>query len=283
MQKLKHKTVKLVVDKCNIGKLFVMQKNRRMIREGIVRSLYSTLISGEHFDTGLVANKKKGKYHLIDGNHRAVALQRYIAKHPKERVEINIHYYEDLAPSREKEIYTKWNLGTKQNKNDFLQQYKEEISFLKFINESFPCKIFMYPGKDGIHFSRLLDSYFMATTKVMNFRGLRNGPEAVRFAKSLTRNDYNYLYAYFVTHRTAFGDIEKNAYTGATILPALMKLWWDNRNRCKPARFLYYFRKRLFNKARLLFWVDQHGAEAREAAYRDIKAMLNKGVKIKFL
>jgi hypothetical protein len=271
--------VKIVVDSSNIDKLFALGKNKRKIREGVVDQLRGSLNTGEHFDSGIVVNKKDGKFHLIDGNHRYLAMKTYFEKHPKEKIELNLIYYEDLTPEQEKEIYTKWNMGTKQNKNDFLQQYIDDIKIFKMMQGDFPCKVTVYPTKEGVGLSRVLEAYHMATSKTSAFYGTMGGMDSVNFAKRLGETDFQYMYAYFAIHQAAFGSCENNAYVSGSVLPALMRLWWDNKLRFRPKKIVYYYRTRLFNKPRLLYWSRQHGRESREEAYLELKAIINKGFK----
>lgn len=279
MIKLNYKTTKVVVTKDNIDDLFVVTKNRRQIRKTGVGNLKTQLNQGKHFETPLVANKIDDKYRLLDGNHRYEAMKDYFDKHEDEKIEININYYEDLTKDAEKEVYTKWNLGTKQTRNDFLQQYFDNIQVVKLFENDFPCSVGVYPQKNEISFGRILDAYSIATSPSGGFGIIHSGKLMVDRAKRLTSTDYQYLFAYFSIHKASFGDIENNEYINACILPGLMKVWWDNKIRFKAKDFVKYFKQRLFNKTGLLIWAKQHGPGAKAQAYTNIKSMLNKGMK----
>ena len=109
------------LDKKSVIDKFVILSNRRDLRNAKVKKLLALLNRSQHFDTPLMVNFKDGKYRLLDGNHLIEAIKRFIKDNDEKRVVVGICKYKDLDAEQEREMFTKWNLGTKQNASDFIK------------------------------------------------------------------------------------------------------------------------------------------------------------------
>ena len=101
--KLKTKQTRLILGKRDIS-IFEKLPNRRDLRKSTIKKLRLLLEQGNHFDTPLMANRKEGRFRLLDGNHRLEAIELYLTKHPNREVEISLFYYEGLGLEEEREI-----------------------------------------------------------------------------------------------------------------------------------------------------------------------------------
>lgn len=221
---------RVLVDTKNID-LFEIMTNRRDIRNSVVKKLNGLLLTNNHFETPIMANMKGNKMRLLDGNHRIEAIRRYLKMYPNRKVEVVVFYYDGLSPEEERQMYTKWNLGTKQTTNDFVKQYWDTIRLTKLIaaDPKFPCKVAHTWGARAIEFKLLVGSYL--TIDVKTFSGNYGGP-AMRFierVKKLTESDLKYIKAFMTEYIDVFGyPNKKNMHYKKAIFTALFRIWLDN-------------------------------------------------------
>jgi hypothetical protein len=161
--------------------------------------------------------------------------------YPNRKVEIWMMYYENLSEEEEKEKYTQWNSGTKQNTNDYVKLYWEDISIAGMLdkgyaNKTFPCKVSYSWGKDTIEFKTLLSTYMTKDASPFNGAYRGSAPDFVDEASELAENDYKVIKAFMVDFIEVFGtpDRENPHYKQANFY-ALMRIWLDNRTRVSIA------------------------------------------------
>ena len=233
VSRLLAKINKVVLDKDNIDSMFVKLMNRRDIRGSVVNKLVTLLEKGEHFETPLMTNRVNGTDRLLDGNHRVEAISKYLLKHPNRKVEVNIFYYENLDEEAEREIYTKWNLGTKQNINDFVKQYWDTIYIVRLIETptlNFPCKISHVWRNNTIEFKTLIGAYLTKENRVFtgNFSG--NATEFIKKSQALNEKDYALLKVFMNEYIDVFGRPDKkNMHYKSAVFNSIMRIWLDNR------------------------------------------------------
>lgn len=230
VNKLTAKYSKTTLRKGDIEKNFTKLMNRRDIRNAIVSKLFRLLEQDGHFETPLMTNVVNGKQRLLDGNHRIEAIERYLTKYPQRKVEINIFYYEKLSEEEEKEIYTKWNLGTKQTTNDFVKQYWNSIPIAKmFDNMNFPFGVSHIWTAKAMEFKTLVGAYLTKNTPT--FQGGFQG-SAIKFiekAKELDVKDFKVLSTFMKEYIEIFGVPNKrNAHYKQSVFYSLMRIWNDN-------------------------------------------------------
>lgn len=229
ISRIGYKTTKVVVTKANLGDFFILM-NRRDIRWGKVKSMVTELRAGNHFEVPWLTNLCNNKHRLIDGNHRYEAVKAYIEAFPDRKVEVTLHYYEDLSTQEEREEYTKWNKGTKQNTNDFVKQYWSAIPIIKLMQTSFPCKISHVWSGNAIEFSLLTKPHLARNAE--NYQGTFSGSaeEFIIEVKKLGTGDYQLLKSFMSEFIQAFGvPSRQNMHYKPLNFAVLYKLWYDNR------------------------------------------------------
>lgn len=237
---------KISIGLSDIVTKFVMMTNRRDIRKGTVNKLYRLLAKGDHFETPLMANKVNGQYRLLDGNHRIEAIKKFLDEATENgvaepKVEVIIHFYQGLGVDEEKRMYTKWNLGTKQNTNDFIKQYWDDIPITGMISRdsAFPWKVSHVWGKTAIEFKLLFQAYL--SKHLGNFNGgfSGNATEFVAQCKKLNKHDLVKIRSFLKDYIDIFGNPDKkNMHYKKPIFNSLLRIWLDNAHTMgfKPMR-----------------------------------------------
>jgi len=148
---------KLKVTKRTIHKLILMEQpygHKRYIRQGQVNKLKQLIKEGYHFETPLVLEQlhegKEKKYLIIDGGHRREAMRKILAKEPKGAYitfYASIYDFNGKVDKKEarRDIFTRWNSGTKQSTNDFIAIHQDVIPMFDRIAGSkreIPCSIY---------------------------------------------------------------------------------------------------------------------------------------------
>jgi hypothetical protein len=231
INRIEAKTVKTTLSKSNLD-MFARMTNRRDIRNSNVRKLLRVLEKGKNFETPFATSKKGGIHYLLDGNHRFEAITEYLDKYPQRKVEVAIFSYENLTPVEEKEMYTKWNSGTKQNTNDFIKQYWDSIPITAMmVAEDFPVRVNhkWIKNEPAIEFKILVSEYICRNKKKFEGGFQGSATDFVEEAKKLNEDDYNYIKAYLKEYIEIFGvpNNENMHYSQAPFF-ALMRIWYDN-------------------------------------------------------
>jgi hypothetical protein len=235
--KVECKSEKMLLTTENIDR-FVILKNRRDIRSGVKTKLRRLLEKGKHFDTPLVTNRITAdeKDRLLDGNHRIECIKEFFEVYPNRKVEVYVMYYEDLDPAEEKKKYTQWNSGTKQNTNDFIKQYWDDIPMAKKMQRDFPCKVSYKWAVDTMEFKTLVSEYLVR--EASTFAGGYSG-SAINFideVKLLGNPDYAVLRAFMIDFIEIFGkpDFKSNPHYKQANFYSIFRIWWDNKTRLSP-------------------------------------------------
>jgi len=262
-------------------------ENRRRLRMGTVREIYEQLCNKQHFDSKLCVNKRNGVHRLIDGNHRWEALKRYLKEHPNDTVDIEISEYNNLTDEEEKEVYAKVNKGNKQNTNDVVKQYEDELKvFNTFkkgwqsgggVHTQFPVPVTAYPTPQSITFYRIVGSY-LAAVKAKNWNGGYMGTpwDFIEECKKLTVEDVKVMAAFTSDFLQAFGPVKGNTWLKSTPFTALMKIWYDNRNISQPV-MIKFLKTKIANDKICKDSSSQGGAGATVSAHMHYLKVLNAG------
>jgi len=226
MNKLGYKSEVYKVDSSNIDEFDFLQ-NKRRCRENKVTKLKNLILSGDHFDSPIVVNQN-GKKRIIDGQHRIYAIKKAITEYPDFEIEVLLTIYNNLDKAGERSIFTRWNIGTKQSSDDFIQMYESEIPILGRMKADFPVEVAVYRQSGKLHFKLLTGSYVAA--KIKRQGGYTGSNDTfVDQIKNLDNSDYVIMKKFveeFVYH---IGLFEKtNLYTNTTPFSALMYLYLHN-------------------------------------------------------
>jgi len=147
----------ITLNKASMSRIDIV--NQRQMRNSQVMSLLRALNKGEHFDSMFVVNINNGtnRIRIIDGGHRTEAIRRYFETHPEAKIKVSMAVYKDLTNREEREIYTKWNIGVKQNVDDFINSYKAEIPMYEEMLSRLPISI--YGSKNKMKIRHMVDAY----------------------------------------------------------------------------------------------------------------------------
>jgi len=276
------KYAKEYVDANNVHKDFVVLLNRREIRKGNVNKLRKLLVNGEHFETPFVCNKKNGKWRLIDGNHRHEAIMDFLDEFPKRRVEVGICYYEGLNEDEEKQIFTKWNLGTKQNLNDFIQQYWTDIPITKKLSKpNFPVNIRPRWSGAAMELKQLLGPYIVrnSTGEHASIMHRRSAMDFIEKSQELGDKDARVLKQFMNEFVSIFGFPDRaNPMYRASPFVVTMRIWLQNYQNVPPTKMKKRLSK-LRGSERAIFWSTQGASRTNVVqALRDFHEVVNKGI-----
>ena len=212
---------------------FTILASRRDLRENTVKKLHGMLISGKHFDTPFMVNEKDGKYRLLDGNHRIEAIKRYLRHNNGKKVVVGICKYRDLSPDEERNMFTKWNLGTKQNASDFLKQYWNKIPLTSKLLKSsgFPVDVGYKATEKTMDFRLLTVGYlaWKSPTRLSHIGYYGNAIDFVEASKDLEEQDCRILKAFMKDYIEVFGlPSKKSHYYRTTVYLSIQRIWLNN-------------------------------------------------------
>jgi len=229
VNRLKATATKIKLGNGDISRTFIRLHNRRDIRKTVVNKLLRVLEEGGHFETPLMTNRVNGKERLLDGNHRIEAIGKYLTKYPERKVEVWIFYYEDLTKDEEREMYTKWNLGTKQNTNDFVKQYWDKIYITKLFKGNFPVKVTPCWSQSSIEFKTLVFGYLgtRSETYTGGFHG--SAIDFIEECKKLGDKSFKHIREFMKDYMSVFGNPDKkNMHYKTSVFYSLFRIWMDN-------------------------------------------------------
>src|SRR3989344_3746647 len=222
-----------IVDKDSVND-FVFVINKRKQRNSAVNRLKRSLEDGCHFESPIVVNKND-KLQIIDGNHRIAAVQGFLSENPNEKIVVLLAVYQGLNEDEKNEVFTIWNSGTRQTKDDFVMNRKDDIPLLKWVDEDFPWPVSIYKDRDQLHFFRLISAYLAAKNSKPAYQA--SNESFVKDTISLTKADYDFLKGFVAGFRTHFGDPTKdNLYANTTPFLTLMNLYYNNKDKIQEPK-----------------------------------------------
>ena len=276
---LEVKTKNVTLTKDNLDD-FVILDNRRDIKAGVKNKLKRLLMNGEHFETPMMCSLRRGKFRILDGNHRREALKEFFDKYPNRKVEVIIHYYEGLTDEEEKEKYTKWNLGTKQSVNDMVKQYWVDIEIIGMMEESFPCTVSHRWGTATIEFKTLVASYLTRDTEAIAENC--SADAFIDKVKDLSAEDYRVLKAFMTDYVSVFGQPDKDStFYKQVIFWNMFRIWYDNKSRFTMPVMLARWKKQLVGDATVKEYTKLGGGTTNlQLVHGVILARLNAGASV---
>jgi len=251
---------------------------KRQVRSSNVSKLRRLLEAGKHFETPFVCNKVGKKWRLLDGNHRFEALRQFFDKFPARRVQVAVCYYEDLDADEERNIFTIWNLGTKQTTNDFVKLHWDEIPITKLMKKpSFPWNVSPYPSPNTIEF-KLLTAPYLVKDSQYDYRFHGSAHDFIEAAKLLGKDDLPVLKQFLQEYIELFGQPEKGniMYRPCNFI-ATMRIWLNNRTQVTPDKMKKRLSK-LRNCERSVYWSGQsNNTDSVRQCFKDFLEVVNKG------
>lgn len=254
---------------------FKLFDNRRILRKVQVRKLVELLENGGHFETPLAVNQNKGKYWILDGNHRHEAMKKFFIEHPNKQLDIwaMVYSIDDNETIRQK--FRDLNAGLKPTSDDFLQQYANSHKILVSLIKSIPeVDVYATNNKRCLKLRLLLGSYFNATEK--NFTADFVTPtELMHRVDQLTQSDVNTMIAFVREYQSIFGMLTKQSvWLKSTIFASIMRLWYVNKDKIPFTKMEIMFKK-LIGHPNVLEYAKIGGRESTVAAAYRFAAILN--------
>lgn len=241
---LDYESKRLILDKDTIKIFKINPKDRRMIRQGKVREISNSIVSGNHFSSPFVINDKNGIYKIIDANHRYEAIVFIIKSDPDFKIEVNLAIYKNLSEDEERKVYRTWNIGTTQSSNDFLKAYFSSIPLNNEITKRLPVNIY----GDATHLTaRNFVGCQIDAKKNQEFKGSYSaGRELTVYDfNNLTLTDISLLEDFYDFMVKTFGAYHKktnNQFYQTTPLSVFYRIWYDNRH-IPQIRMIQLFQK----------------------------------------
>lgn len=166
----------------------------------------------------------KGKYRVIDGNHRICAIQNLFA-YEERGVEITLMYYTNLTPKEEITIYEEFNIGVRQTIADFLRLNWNNISIIRALQQK-EVQISPRWHKGNVALKVLTEPYIMGRYEEVSNRRFLTTKKYIHFLRKLNRKDADRISTFYSSYVNEFGEPDKK------------DTWWKNPT-VKNALYFY--------------------------------------------
>ena len=275
-----------ILNKETINKIEIT-KNRRQIKERMVRKLHGVLIKGGNPIKTLMVNEKNNMYRLIDGNHRIEALKRFYAykqENQKKSFECELRIYKNLPIEEENKNYSEEADRVNQTHEDLLCVYKDEITFWKITQDKlneFPCIVSIYPSVKSLKFRTILDSLATVMSEQNNGYVPRylGKKELIDFAKNLRYENLLDVAKFIRVFQKTFGEVGKgNSFTRSQGFLPLFDIYFKNFRHEKENIISEKF-SRIVGKSDIMMYLNMNGREAQQKIRELMVGYLNKGKK----
>jgi hypothetical protein len=276
---LGYKSERFEVNKETIKEFYLLE-NRRRLKEDKVLSMKSNLRAGIHFESPIVINQLSKK-RVIDGQHRITAMQRIIKEQPDIKIIILLVSYKDKTMDEERQIFHRWNSGSRQTREDYLMMFESEIPLIKMV-KNFPMEVSVYHEKGKLQFKVLVSSYLAARDNVIG--GTHGTPEDfIEYCKELGRNDYNFMDEFWQGYKIHIcNSIEsKNVFcTGAFIKGLIYIYYWNQDNK---KFFWERVKNRVIQNEKIIMLSKTGGRTAIEMITKIMSEEMSRGYKEEFI
>lgn len=227
--KISYKAKELKITKETI-KQFHLLEDRRRLKENKVKGLKENMLNGIHFEAPIVVNEKGDKLRVIDGQHRIIAIQKAMKEQKDFQITILLIIYTDSTIEEEREIFNRWNSGSRQSAEDFIMMFAKTIPLIKWVEE-FPYKVTVYKEKGCLPFRNMAASFIAA--KNMDKLGHTGvNKDFIKELKEISPDDFEVLtkfYKGFKENIVKEWD-NKNCFCNCSALNALTYIYYYNQN-----------------------------------------------------
>ena len=270
VRKANYEMKKFVITSDNIDKFRILE-GRRQISENHVKRIHGALLNGNNPVGTLIVNQRNNEIRLIDGNHRIEALKRYFTYkklYAKIKVECMLKIYHGLSDEEERQVYADEAIRKNETAEDRLNMFKDTLVFWKLINDRlnlFPCRVNIYPAKEGIRFRVILDALLTVktTSDIGYYPKYLAKDDLIDFCNDLTHNDYLLIKEFISFFISVFGDINSdNVFAKRHYFMPLFDIYTRNREQKNLNNFKQRFH-RVFGKPELMMYVNLGGREAQ--------------------
>jgi hypothetical protein len=239
--------------------VFVRTQNARDKRKGRLNELTGVLEGKKNHSGTWTVNHKGSKLRIIDANHREDSIESYLARHPENAVEVEMHVWKDLTEEEEREEYNRCANNAGQTTSDFLQQYRAVINVwtklnLGFTRGTFPINVGYKTQGSIIALHHVFHPYL--TRDDVPYRGAYSGSgsdfvEAMQDwnqgKNDITAEGYQaigMMKAFYLDMEDVFGAFSKhNKFWNPPILFSLFRIWYDSKNHLSIDQIRREFKK----------------------------------------
>jgi hypothetical protein len=165
--KLKYKFISYEINNITINEFQTMER-ARILRIEKIRELKSMIINANHFDSPIIINDIQTKKRIIDGQHRLTAIKEILKENPDFVINVLLVVYQNLGRDEEKEIFTRWNSGTRQSGEDVLQIYTDDIKIYDLLKDD----LSIYRENNKIRFRNVVEYYMITKEKLPSITGM---------------------------------------------------------------------------------------------------------------
>jgi len=269
---------KELINSSNISKFVINAKDRRDIRNGVVKDLIELLQGGGHFSSPFVINEVSDKNRIIDGNHRIEAIKKCIQTDANFSIVIWMAVYRDLTLDEERDIFSLWNKGKTQSSTDFLKMHFQNVPLGTEMLRRLPVTI--YGDNNNLQIKNLVGCQIDCKKHRIHFTGSYSGgkEDTVFDFQHLTPEDVDTVEDFVEFMKSTFGAFSKTnkQFYGTTPLSAFYKIWFDNKNHIKSSTMVNAFKKIFANEPRRwLDWTKSGGRAASQTLYKIAIVELN--------
>jgi len=221
---------KIEINKNSINRFKTLDDERRMMRQGKVKSIISSLEKRQHFKTPLIVNESNGRYRVIDGNHRIESIKSMIKKDPSFKIQIWAAVYRDLTRDQERKEYHTANIGTPENATDYLKQYFKTIPYGEEMLRKLPVTI--YGDERNMSIKNLVGCHISSKEQRRFAGGYGVGGErTVQDFMEVNHEDIKIMKAFYLDMKEIFGDYFKgHTFYRTSPLSAFYRIWYDNKH-----------------------------------------------------
>jgi len=222
---------------------FELLENPREIRPSQVGKLHQMLLSGKHFESHLVVNRTpRGKYRVIDGNHRLEAMKKFFKNNPNGSIEIKADVFKNLTIDEEKEKFAEYNLGLKQSPTDWLKVHKNDIPVISMLEDYKDVKITLYPKRDSVSMVTVLKAYIGIWTQAGATQTRTNKTNLIEWLKRLDNKDVRFIKRVLFRIKEITGkEGTSNTWLQGPFLAPTMRIVHDNLD--KEDKFWEIYKK----------------------------------------
>jgi hypothetical protein len=259
---------------------YAIYRNNRKIRKSQVNKLKSALLKGTSYPP-IAVNIKDGKKWLLDGNHRYVAIKELLMNNPNAEITIWEQTYNIKHPAEEIDKFIELNSGCNVTTDDFVQQYRDEVPFIKELLKHPQVSVY---GSTSRPFKArgLLASYFLCKEK-MNYSYTLTVTKIIKSAGFGNSEDLRVIHAFIKEYQDIFGKMDLGSiWLKTTVFFSMFKIWYLNKERVRYDIMLKRFR-RLINHQYILEYSKLGGRDACSMAIERFLEVLNRGRGIKFI
>ena len=274
---------KYIVNKDNLDNIFAQYPTKRKIRKAQEKRLVEVLKKGKSFPVMYVnrGSRLTNKLLVLDGNHRVEALRQFFISHPNKSVELQVGVFDISDPELERKKFLELNTIVKPSSDDIIQQYKNDLPFLKDLLDQLDDLVGIYNSRP-LKVRNIIHSYIHAIKKDWNAT-IIDGKELVKHMESYGQGNIDEIKKFLEFYQDTFGVLTKDSkFVKTTVLQVLFRLWYQNKDRIDKTKMQNKLRKLMLET--IFIEASQKGGNGAVMEYADkFIDFLNRGRNYNFV